>query len=109
MDFIFEELKVDKYEPDMEISPDFPHTGRFVLIDKNYQVRGYYNGLDTLESLPKMARDIGLLMVEKDKKNPPPLPFDPITMGLFFVIALAIVLLIGRRLFKSTKRKKPTV
>lgn len=104
--FIFEELKVDKYEPDMEISPDFPHTGRFVLIDKNYQIRGYYNGLDTLESLPKMARDIGLLMVEKDRKNPPPLPFDPIIMGLFFVIALIGVILIGRKLFKKSAENR---
>ncbi len=106
--FIFEELKVDKYDPEMEVTPDFPHTGRFVLIDKNFNVRGYYNGLDTLESLPKMARDIGLLMVEKDRKNPPALPFDPIIMGLFFVIALIAVLLIGRKLFRNKEEKQTT-
>jgi len=65
--FAFEELKVDKFsiEP---ISPDFVHTSRFVLIDKDRYVRGYYNGLDST-SIAKLARDIGLLMLEKDKKQ----------------------------------------
>ncbi|MEN9684597.1 MAG: hypothetical protein RLZZ28_383 [Bacteroidota bacterium] len=65
--FIFEELKVDKFSEE-PISPDFIHTGRFVLIDKEYKVRGYYNGLDSL-AMGKLARDIGLLMLEKDKKQ----------------------------------------
>jgi protein SCO1/2 len=66
--FAFEELKVDKFsiEP---ISPDFVHTSRFILIDKDRYVRGYYNGLDS-SSITKLARDIGLLMLEKDKKAP---------------------------------------
>ena len=103
--FIFEELKLDKYEPDMQISPEFPHTGRFVLIDKNYNVRGYYNGLDTLESLPKMARDIGLIMLEKDRKHPGPLPFDPVLMGIFFMVTLVAVFFIGKKLFKKSGNK----
>src|SRR5262249_17783010 len=65
--FVFEEMKVDKYSDD-PISPDFVHTNRFVLIDKNYHVRGYYNGLDS-SSISKLARDIGLLMLEKDEKK----------------------------------------
>jgi len=66
--FAFEELKVDKFSTE-PISPDFVHTSRFVLIDKDRFVRGYYNGLDSA-SLTKLARDIGLLMLEKDKKVP---------------------------------------
>lgn len=97
--YIFEELRLDKYDPEAEISPEFPHTGRFVLIDKNYQIRGYYNGLDTLEALPKLARDIGLLMVEKDRSHKAPLPFDPILMGVIFLLALIIVFFVGRNLF----------
>lgn len=65
--FAFEELKVDKFSEE-PISPDFVHTSRFVLIDKDHFVRGYYNGLDSV-SVAKLARDIGLLMLEKDKKQ----------------------------------------
>ena len=65
--FAFEELKVDKFSEE-PISPDFVHTSRFVLLDKDRYVRGYYNGLDST-SVAKLARDIGLLMLEKDKKN----------------------------------------
>lgn len=62
--FIFEEMKVDKYS-EAPISPDFIHTNRFVLLDKDYRIRGYYNGLDSL-AVGKLARDIGVLMLEKD-------------------------------------------
>jgi protein SCO1/2 len=65
--FVFEELRVDKYSEE-PINPDFVHTSRFVLIDKEHVVRGWYNGLDSV-SLQKLSRDIGLLMLEKDKKQ----------------------------------------
>jgi protein SCO1/2 len=63
--FAFEELKVDKFSEE-PISPDFVHTSRFILIDKKMQVRGYYSGLDST-SLLKLAKDVGYLMLEKDK------------------------------------------
>ncbi len=63
-DFAFTEVKVDKYA-DEPISPDFVHTNRFILIDKDHIVRGYYNGLDAT-SMNKLSKDIGLLMLEKD-------------------------------------------
>jgi protein SCO1/2 len=96
--FAFEQLKVDKFtiEP---IDPDFVHTSRFVLMDKHYVVRGFYNGLDSI-SLGKLARDIGLLMLEKDTTQPPQLPFDPVLMGIFFVITLLIVVVVIRFVFK---------
>lgn len=65
--FAFEEMKVDKFSEE-PVSPDFVHTSRFVLIDKNMQVRGYYNGLDST-SLLKLAKDVGYIMLEKDKKR----------------------------------------
>ena len=65
--FAFEELKVDQFSNE-PISPDFVHTSRFILIDKKMQVRGYYNGLDST-SILKMAKDVGYLMLEKDKKK----------------------------------------
>ena len=61
--FIFQELKVDKYDSTAVIDPNFAHTQRFVLLDKNFNV-GLYNGLDTI-SLAQMSKDIGLLMLEK--------------------------------------------
>jgi len=63
--FAFEEMKVDKFSEE-PINPDFVHTSRFVLIDKNMQVRGYYNGLDSA-SLLKLAKDVGYIMLEKDR------------------------------------------
>jgi protein SCO1/2 len=63
--FAFEEMKVDKFSME-PVSPDFVHTSRFVLIDKKMQVRGYYNGLDTADML-KLAKDVGYLMLEKDR------------------------------------------
>ena len=63
--FAFEELKVDQFSQE-PISPDFVHTSRFILIDKKMQIRGYYNGLDSA-SLLKLAKDVGYLMLEKDK------------------------------------------
>jgi len=46
----------------------FMHTDLFTLLDKNYMVRGYYHGLDTT-SLSKLAEDVGLLMLEKDRNK----------------------------------------
>lgn len=99
--FIFQELKVDKYDASGPLDPDFAHTQRFVLLDKTFRVRGFYNGLDS-NALAALSRDIGLLMLEKET-NPEPLPFDPLQMGIFFIIALVIVVVIVSILFK----KKP--
>jgi hypothetical protein len=80
--FIFQELKVDKYDTEGSIDPNFAHTQRFVLIDKDFNVRGFYNGLDSA-SLGVLAKDVGLLMLEKST-NPEPLPFDARPNGDIF-------------------------
>ncbi|MDE1193086.1 MAG: SCO family protein [Arachidicoccus sp.] len=103
--FIFEQLKVDKYNDTIPISPEFPHTGRFVLLDQDFHIRGYYDGLDTTEALPKLARDIGTLMVEKDPQHPQALPFDPLEMGVLFAIAAIIVFIMAGIIFKKKKIK----
>lgn len=97
--FIFEQLKVDKYETNGPLDPDFAHTQRFVLIDRSKQVRGYYNGLDSA-ALGKLAKDIGVLMLEKGKQ-PAKLPFDPLLMGIFFMITLVVVVIAIRLLFRK--------
>ncbi len=65
-DFAINEIKLTT-EDGEGVDTAFIHTSKFVLLDKDYTVRGYYNGLDTL-ALAKLAQDIGLLMLEKDKK-----------------------------------------
>lgn len=98
--FVFEELKVDKFS-DEPISPDFIHTGRFVVLDKEYKVRGYYNGLDS-SSISKLARDIGLLMMEKDKKQKSPVFVEILNLSwLWLIIVTAVIFFVvymqGRR------------
>lgn len=100
--FIFEQLHVDKYAEE-PIDSNFVHTNRFVLIDKTFKVRGYYDGLDST-SLGKLSQDVGLLMIEK-ATNPEPLPFDPALMAIFFFIAAIIVVVVIRLLFYSKKTK----
>ena len=50
------------------VDSSFMHSEKFVLLDRDYLVRGYYDGLDT-SSLAVLAKDIGLLMLEKDRKK----------------------------------------
>ncbi len=88
--FAFQELKVDKFSTE-PIDPNFIHTSRFVLLDQDYVVRGFYNGLDS-NSLNKLAHDVGLLMMENDPKHPEPLPFDPAEMRMFFLATFLIVI-----------------
>ncbi len=47
----------------------FDHSPKFVLLDKDRVVRGYYNGLDTAQIL-KLSQDIVFISLEKDKKKP---------------------------------------
>jgi protein SCO1/2 len=51
-----------------EVDTAFLHTSKFYLLDKDRVIRGWYNGTDTV-AMAKLARDIGLLFLEKDKKK----------------------------------------
>jgi protein SCO1 len=66
-DFALNEFKLGLVDGE-GVDTSFIHTQKLVLLDKDHVVRGYYNGLDTLE-LSKLAEDIGLLMLEKNKKE----------------------------------------
>lgn len=66
-DFALHELKVP-LEDGGTVDSNFIHTGRFVLLDRERIVRGYYDGLDSA-SLSKLAEDLTLLMLEKDRKK----------------------------------------
>jgi protein SCO1/2 len=87
--FAFEELKVDRFT-DTPVDSDFVHTNLFVVLDKNYVVRGYYNGLDTIE-VSKLARDIGLLMLEKDKKKKSEVFSEIISLKWLWVLIVILV------------------
>jgi len=65
-DFALNELKASV--ADASIDTAFIHTENYFLLDKEKIVRGWYNGLDT-ELQAKLARDIPLLMLEKDRKK----------------------------------------
>lgn len=98
--YAFEELKVDKFDT-VPVNPDFVHTNRFILIDKSFRVRGYYNGLDSA-SLDKLSKDIGILMLSV-ADNPPKLPFDPVLMIVFFILAVIITIFGTSLIFKKKK------
>lgn len=65
-------LKLPAGEGEGIDSNDIPHSERFVVVDWNRQIRGYYNGTDSL-SVNKMMNHLVLLMSEKEsmekKKN----------------------------------------
>lgn len=106
--FIFQELKIDKLEK-VPVSPEFPHTGRFALLDRNYVMRGRveqpYSGLiNDSASIGVLARDIGLLMLEKDKTKRSKLFAQIIDLSwLWLIIALLVT---GFVWYFSEKKRK---
>jgi protein SCO1/2 len=66
-DFALNELKLGLQDGE-GVDSNFIHTQRFVLMDKDRVIRGYYNALDST-SMSKLAEDLTLLMLEKDKKH----------------------------------------
>ncbi len=100
--YAFNELKVDKIDTLTPINPDFVHTTRFVLIDKNFNVRGFYDGTDSA-SLDKLSKDIGLLMLAVDD-NPEDPAFDPVQLAIFFAITLVVTLFAIRLIFRKKNK-----
>lgn len=105
--FIFQELKIDKLEK-VPVSPEFPHTGRFVLLDKDYLVRGRleqpYSGLaNDTASMAALARDIGLLMLEKDKTKKSKVFTDIVDLSWLWLIIILCVT--GFVWYMSQRRK----
>ncbi|MBL7696764.1 MAG: SCO family protein [Chitinophagaceae bacterium] len=66
-DFALNELKLGLQDGE-GVDSNFIHTQKFVLMDKDRVVRGYYNGLDST-AMSKLAEDLTLLMLEKDRKK----------------------------------------
>ena len=66
-DFAINELKLGLTDGGT-VDSNFIHTSKFVLLDKDRVVRGYYDGMDSL-ALNKLAGDLIFIMLEKDKKK----------------------------------------
>ena len=82
----------------------FDHSPKFVLLDRDHVVRGYYNGLDSLQVL-RLSRDVVFLTLEKDHKRPSVI-FQQLRelwpIGVVVVGSIFIFMLIGTR-----KKKTP--
>lgn len=66
-DFAFRELKLGLQDGE-GVDSNFIHSQKFVLMDRERVIRGYYNGLDST-SMSKLAEDLTILMLEKDPKR----------------------------------------
>ncbi len=100
-DFALKELKASI--ADTTITPEFVHTDLFFLLDKNQVVRGFYHSLDDTQknenavAIGKLANDISLLTLEKDRSKPsffrsfiPILPVIFLGIGIVFVVMLLL-------------------
>lgn len=77
----------------------FEHSSKFVLLDKDRIVRGYYNGLDTMQLL-KLSQDIVFLSLEKDRKKPSAIFIELKKLWPIFsivVVAVIVFMFIGGR------------
>lgn len=64
-DLAFEEFKAGIVDGG-EVDTSFLHTNKFYLLDKQRIIRGWYDGTDSL-AMAQLAKDIGLLILEKDR------------------------------------------
>jgi protein SCO1 len=69
-DFALNEVKLGLQDGE-GVDSNFIHTQKFVVLDRKGVVRGYYDGLDTT-ALSRLAEDITLLMLEKEKNEASP-------------------------------------
>ena len=88
-DFALHEIKLPVQDGG-QVDSLFIHTEKFVLIDKEGVIRGYYNGLDEA-SLSKLAEDLTLLMLERDKTKPSPVLAELLSLWPIFLIVIAAV------------------
>ena len=82
------------------VDTNFVHSNKFVLIDINRQVRGYYNGLDP-EDLSQLQRDIILLTMEKNPNRRSFFEGKLMVMAISFLLAILGVFLLLTLLKKN--------
>jgi protein SCO1/2 len=86
-DFALNELKMGIADG-QGVDSNFIHTQKIVLLDKFRVVRGYYDGLDSVD-LARLSKDIGLIVLEKDKNS------KSVFGELIPLLPLFIIVLIG--------------
>ena len=96
---VIDEMKVGLVDG-KGIDTNFIHSDRFVLIDSNRHVRGYYSGLDEI-ALAKLSNDLVLLTMEKDPKSK---SFFDGKLQLVAVVFLLTILGVGLLLFVIRKK-----
>lgn len=100
-DMAVKEMKVPAEDGGL-VDSNFIHTDRFILIDGNRQVRGYYNGLDTIE-LKRLSKDAIMLSLEKQPGR------KSFLAGKIPVIAVAfgiVIAAVGLLVYNLRKRRK---
>jgi protein SCO1 len=94
-DFSINELKLGLADGE-GVDSNFIHTQKLVLLDKEHVVRGYYNGLDSMD-LKKLANDMVFIMLEKDKTYTSPFqemrPLLPMIIFILIATFSAVVYL----------------
>lgn len=95
-----EELKLGM-EDGNGVDTSFFHSDRFVLIDTNRHVRGFYDGLDSA-SLAKLSNDLVLLTMEKD---PTKKGFLAGKLQVLAVVVLVAMIAVGLFLFIFQKKR----
>lgn len=92
-DFAIRELKLGVMDGN-GIDTLFDHSPKFVLLDKERVVRGYYNGLDTAQ-VWKLSQDLIFLSLEKDRKKPSGIFRQLMALWpIFIIVLLAVALLV---------------
>ena len=103
-DFALNEVKLGLQDGE-GVDSNFIHTQKFVVLDKKGIVRGYYDGLDTT-SLSKLAEDITLLMLEKDKNESSPVLAQLKSLWPIYIAVIAAVVLFVWITRKPSKEPK---
>ena len=100
-DFALNEVKLGLIDGE-GVDTNFVHSDKFVLIDSNRHVRGYYDGLDSV-SLSHLSADLVMLTMEKDpnKKS-----FFAGKLQLIAVVFLLAIFGVGLLLFLLRQKNK---
>jgi protein SCO1/2 len=83
------------------IDTSFVHSEMFVLVDTFRHVRGYYNGLDSID-LRDLSHDVIMLSMEKDPNNR---NFLEGKLGVIAVSMLIAIIAVGLLIFILQKQK----
>jgi protein SCO1/2 len=85
------------------VDSNFIHSEKVMLLDRTRIVRGYYNGLDSVE-MGQLANDIGMLYLERDRTKPS--IFREYIPLLPVLATVPLIILVGMFLLNRGRRKE---